>query len=97
VPGELPTGRRSLGPATTAEREEMYAALEAGLDRAEFFKARKAESVMRIVRTVFGRTGLDAHEARLIASIGYQVRNRLERLERQRSAAPDAPRADEGT
>ena len=81
TPDALPTGRRSLGPATTAELEEMYAALEAGLDRAEFFKARKAESVMRIVRTVFGRTGLDAHEARLIASIGYQVRNRLERLE----------------
>lgn len=88
---ELPTGRRSLGPATTAELEEMYAALEAGLDRAEFFKARKAESVMRIVRTVFGRTGLDAHEARLIASIGYQVRNRLERLEGQVSTFPDEP------
>ena len=85
----LPTGRRSLGPATTAELEEMYAALEAGLDRAEFFKARKAESVMRIVRTVFGRTGLDAHEARLIASIGYQVRNRLERLEGRMSPASD--------
>ena len=93
----LPTGRRSLGPATTAELEEMFVALEAGLDRAEFFKARKAESVMRIVRTVFGRTGLDAHEARLIASIGYQVRNRLERLEGQRSAAPEATRSDDRT
>ena len=91
TPEELPTGRRSLGPATTAEVEEMYAALEAGLDRAEFFKARKAESVMRIVRTVFGRTGLDAHEARLISSIGYQVRNRLERLEGQVTPAPDDP------
>ena len=88
---ELPTGRRSLGPATTAELEEMYAALEAGLDRAEFFKARKAESVMRIVRTVFGRTGLDAHEARLISSIGYQVRNRLERLEGQVTPAHRDP------
>lgn len=91
TPDELPTGRRSLGPATTAELEEMYAALEAGLDRAEFFKARKAESVMRIVRTVFGRTGLDAHEARLIGSIGYQVRNRLERLEGMVTPAPDDP------
>ena len=88
---ELPTGRRSLGPATTAELEKMYAALEAGLDRAEFFKARKAESVMRIVRTVFGRTGLDAHEARLMSSIGYQVRNRLERLEGERPPAPGDP------
>ena len=30
APDELPTGRRSLGPATAAELEEMYAALEAG-------------------------------------------------------------------
>ena len=77
----LPTGKRSLGPATTAELEEMYKALEEGLDRAAFFRARKAESVMRILRTVFGRTTLDAHEARLIRSVGYQVRNRLERAE----------------
>ena len=77
----LPTGKRSLGPATTEELEEMYQALQAGLNRAGFFKARKAESVMRILRTVFGRTTLDTHEARLIRSIGYQVRNRLERVE----------------
>ena len=89
TPDTLPTGRRSLGPATTAHLEEMYEALEAGLDRAEFFKARKAESVMRIVRTIFGRTGLDAHEARLVASIGYQMRNRLERLEGKRSPVSD--------
>ena len=77
----LPSGKRSLGPATIAELEEMYGALEAGLERAAFFRARKAESVMRVLRTVLGRTTLDAHEARLIRSIGYQVRNRLEREE----------------
>lgn len=78
---ELPAGKRSLGPARTAELEEMYRALEEGLARAGFFKARKPESVMRVLRTVFGRTTLDAHEARLIRSIGYEVRNRIERLE----------------
>lgn len=78
-PEPFPAGKRSLGPATTAELEEMYRALEEGLDRAAFFRARKAETVMRILRTVFGRTALDAHEARLIRSIGYQVRNRLKR------------------
>ena len=72
----FPIGKRSLGPATAAELEEMYGALEAGLARIDFFKARKPESVMRVVRTVFGRTGLDAHEARLIRSIGYEMRNR---------------------
>ncbi len=72
----LPVGKRSLGPATADNMEEMYRALEAGLAQIDFFRARKAESVMRTVRTVFGRTRLDAHEARLIRSIGYQMRNR---------------------
>lgn len=79
APPELPAGKRSLGPATAAELEEMYQALEAGLTAVDFFRARKPESVMRVLRTVFGRTGLDAHEARLIRSVGYEVRNRLER------------------
>ena len=72
-------GKRSLGPATHAEMEEMFGALEQGLDRVDFFKVRKAESVMRTIRTVFGRTTLDAHEARLIRSVGYEVRNRVDR------------------
>ena len=77
----LRAGKRSLGPATAAELEEMYQALEAGLTRVGFFKARKAESVMRTIRTVFGRTTLDAHEARLIRSVGYQVRNWVRRAD----------------
>lgn len=72
---DLPLGKRSMGPASAAELEEMYGALEAGLARVGFFKARKAESVMRTIRTVFGRTTLDAHEARLVRSVGYEVRN----------------------
>lgn len=77
----LPPGKRSLGPASVAELEEMYGALEAGLDRIAFFKSRKAESVMRVLRTIFGRTTLDAHEARLVRSVGYEVRNCVARLE----------------
>lgn len=77
----LPEGKRSLGPASAAALEEMYSALEEGLAHARFFKARKAESVMRTIRTVFGRTTLDAHEARLLRSAGYEVRNRIAKLE----------------
>lgn len=86
-PKELPTGKRSLGPASADELEEMYGALEAGLARIEFFKARKPESVMRVLRTVFGRTELDAHEARLLRSMGYEIRNWVERQ-------PTAPPTD---
>ena len=79
APESLPSGKRSLGPASAAQLEEMFSALEEGLARIDFFKARKPESVMRVLRTVFGRTGLDAHEARLLRSIGYEVRNRADR------------------
>lgn len=79
APPQLPTGKRSLGPASAAELEETYRALEAGLASIEFFKARKPESVMRVMRTIFGRTTLDAHEARLVRAIGYEMRNRVER------------------
>ncbi len=79
APTELPTGKRSLGPATAAELEETYRALAAGLASIDFFKARKPESVMRVLRTIFGRTTLDAHEARLVRAIGYETRNRVER------------------
>ena len=78
-PEPLPRGKRSLGPASTAELEEMYGALEQGLARIEFFKSRKPESVMRVLRTIFGRTRLDAHEARLVRSIGYEIRNWVDR------------------
>ncbi|MYI64449.1 MAG: RNA methyltransferase [Gemmatimonadetes bacterium] len=87
APAELPTGKRSLGPAPTAELEEMYGALEAGLASVDFFKARKPESVMRVLRTIFGRTTLDGHEARLVRAVGYEMRNRVERG----SGAQDPP------
>ena len=79
TPPQLPTGKRSLGPAHAAELEEMYRALAAGLASIDFFKARKPESVMRVLRTIFGRTTLDAHEARLVRAVGYEMRNRVER------------------
>ena len=95
----MPIGKRSLGPATAAELEEMYGALEAGLARIEFFKARKPQSVMRALRTVFGRTTLDAHEARLVRSMGYEARNYAAKVERaaagssEPAAAPKGPEA----
>lgn len=79
-PAELPRGKRSLGPATHDELEETYRAIEEGLERIDFFKARKAESVMRTLRTALGRSDLDAHEARLLRAIGYETRNVVDRL-----------------
>ncbi len=88
APPELPAGKRSLGPASAAELEEMYRALESGLASIDFFKARKPESVMRVLRTVFGRTTLDSHEARLVRGVGYEMRNRVERADASSESTP---------
>ena len=78
--GELPRGRRATAPATRADLESMYAALEDGLGRIEFFKgARRPEAVLRTLRTVLGRADLDAREARLVRAIGFEIGHYLDR------------------
>jgi TrmH family RNA methyltransferase len=69
----LPRGKRMMGPATRDRLETMFHALEGGLDRVEFFRARKAESVMRTFRTLFARAELDQHEAGLVQAFGFEV------------------------
>lgn len=79
-PEPFPRGRRATEPPTGAELEEMYGALERGLHRIEFFKGtRPPESVMRAIRTVVGRAEPDRREARLLAAIGYEIGNYLDR------------------
>jgi len=81
-PEELPEGRRSTGPPTREELERMYGALEDGLRRIRFFKGtRPPESVMRALRTIVSRAEPDAREARLLAAIGYEIGNHLDRIQ----------------
>jgi TrmH family RNA methyltransferase len=81
--GELPKGRREAEPATHAELERMYGALEAGLGRIGFFKgARQPEAVLRTLRTALGRAELDTREARLIQAIGFEIGHYLDRTGR---------------
>jgi TrmH family RNA methyltransferase len=75
----LPRGRRTTRPANREELEEMYKALEGGLDRIEFFKARRPAAVLRTLRTVLARADLDRRESRLLAAIGFEIGNYLDR------------------
>ncbi len=76
----LPVGRRAEDPPTREELEQMYGALQDGLDRIRFFKGtRPPESVMRALRTVVARAEPDRREARLLAAIGYEIGNYLDR------------------
>jgi TrmH family RNA methyltransferase len=88
-------GKRANGPATREHLEHMYGALEMGLDRIEFFKARKSQSVITTLRTVFARAGLDIRESRLIAAIGFEIGHFMDRLEERLRGRPDLPPEDD--
>ncbi|MFP3949360.1 MAG: RNA methyltransferase [Longimicrobiales bacterium] len=76
---DLPEGKRSTRPASSEEMEDMYAALRDGLERIEFFKARKPAGVMRTLRTLLSRAEPDVREARLVQAVGFEIGNYLDR------------------
>jgi TrmH family RNA methyltransferase len=76
---DLPRGRRATRPPTQEELEQMFDAIEDGLGRIEFYKARKAEAVMRTLRTIITRAEPDLRETRLLAAIGYEIGHFLDR------------------
>lgn len=90
---ELPEGRRATRPANREELEQMYAALADGLERIEFFKARRPDAVLRTLRTVLGRAELDRRESRLLMAVGYEIGHWIDRnVRRDEVHDPDAGR-----
>lgn len=75
----LPRGRRAGPPATAAQLEEMYGALEQGLHGIDFFRARTPEGVMRTLRTLLGRAEPDLQEAGVVRAIGFAVSRAMRR------------------
>ena len=71
--GPLPRGKRSTRPATVEELENTYAALEEGLHRIDFYKAREPESILRTLRTLISRAEPDIQEAGLLRAIGFEI------------------------
>jgi TrmH family RNA methyltransferase len=78
---ELPRGRRATRPPTAEELEQTFQALEGGLSAIDFFKARKPAAVMRTLRTIVARAEPDQREARLLAAVGFEIGNYMERLQ----------------
>lgn len=77
---ELPEGRRADRPATQAELEGMYAALQQGLARIQFFKGtRRADAVVRTLRTILSRADLDRRESKLIQAVGFEIGHYMDR------------------
>jgi TrmH family RNA methyltransferase len=76
----LPQGRRATRPPTHEELEQTFVALEEGLARIEFYKAREPAAVMRTLRTLLTRAEPDLREARLLAAVGYEIRHFIDRV-----------------
>ena len=75
----LKTPRREAPPASHEELEALYDSAQRALDAIEFFKTRNPEIIMRSVREVTHRAGLDAREAKLVRAMCYEVVHFLER------------------
>jgi len=88
---ELPQGRRSTRPPTQKELETTFQALQAGLGRIEFFKARKPAAVMRTLRTIVGRAQPDLRESKLLAAIGFEIGHYIDRKLEAVSDTEDLP------
>ena len=67
----LPKGRRATRPPTQEELEETFAAIEQGLARIDFYKARDPAAVMRTLRTILLRAEPDLREAHLEVMRGW--------------------------
>jgi TrmH family RNA methyltransferase len=76
---EMPKGRRATRPPTHEELEQMFDAIADGLGRIDFYKARKPEAVLRTLRTIITRAEPDLREARLLAAVGFEIGNYLDR------------------
>ncbi|KPJ83548.1 MAG: hypothetical protein AMS19_04065 [Gemmatimonas sp. SG8_23] len=90
---ELPRGRRATRPPTQQELEQTFDAIADGLSRIDFYKARKPEAVMRTLRTIITRADPDLREARLLAAVGYEIGNYLDR----RAGAPGEDQRGDGS
>lgn len=74
--------RTGIPPASAAQLEKLYEALEESLWAIEFFKTEHAESMMRTLRSLVHRAGPDTREAALLMAI---CRETIHFLKRQHS------------
>lgn len=76
---ELKRPRRDAPAAPSERMELLFRDWERGLWAVEFFKTRRPEAVMRTVREVFFRAGLDWREASLFRAMQLEAVRYLER------------------
>ena len=77
----LPRPRRDAPPATTAHLEEVFEHVDRHLRAINFYRGGKnPEAVLRTLRAIVRRAGVDEREAELIRAISARSWKELERL-----------------
>lgn len=76
---ELPRPKRNADPATALERQALFEQVDAALDAIDFYKGKNPEAIMRTVRALLRRAGVDAREAALLRAMGIEVQKVLGR------------------
>jgi len=66
-------------PASAAQLEALFAAIEAALWGFEFFKTQRAEGIMRTIRSLVHRAAPDTREAALLRAMCVETLNFLRR------------------
>jgi TrmH family RNA methyltransferase len=91
----LPRPRRDAPPATSAQLAEVFADINRQLEAINFYRGDKnPEAVLRTLRAIIRRAGVDEREANLVRAIAARSRRTIERL---RSAhGPSGGGVDQG-
>ncbi|MBW3553956.1 MAG: TrmJ/YjtD family RNA methyltransferase [Gemmatimonadetes bacterium] len=77
----LPRPRRDAPPATSAHLEEVFEEIDRHLHTINFYRGGKnPESVMRTIRAIMRRAGVDERETELVRAIAARSRRTIERL-----------------
>lgn len=70
----LPRPRRMAEPASAEEIEQLFESAEETLTLVEFFKKRNPAGVLRTLRALARRAGIDAREAKLLRAMALKTR-----------------------
>ncbi len=69
----LPRSKKKAPPATWEQRRLLFLETERALHALDFYKTRRPEALMRTVRAVARRAGLDGQEANFFRAIAIEI------------------------
>lgn len=85
------TAERERPPPEAGMRERMFEQARETLETIDFFKADATWNIMRTLRSIFMRAGLDEREVSIWLGIFSEVESTVERLRDRVDATDDAP------